>query len=214
MKRKVYDTSLIDSIRQRTALYDAYQAPKANIEEYFHTMENPSYEGAPDDYGVTDWVSNAFNDWNLKRNEAIRDSALGDYVMADQDYNTILNAKNYIQAVRNINAILPQLRQDPNNQDLKQQVKQLSDTILNNKEAYDNILNDKLNDSSLNTKLKTDFINGNWNSALSEIDRQTTEQIDKATGSYADPNTLYAKKSSALFQADVAQNTADEYNSK
>lgn len=214
MKRKVYDTSLIDSIRQRTALYDAYQAPKANIEEYFHTMENPSYEGAPDDYGVTDWVSNAFNDWNLKRNEAIRDSALGDYVMADQDYNTILNAKNYIQAVRNINAILPQLRQDPNNQDLKQQVKQLSDTILNNKEAYDNILNDKLNDSSLNTKLKTDFINGNWNSALSEIDRQTTEQIDKATGSYADPNTLYAKKSSALFQADVAQNTADEHNSK
>lgn len=214
MKRKVYDTSLIDSIRQRTALYDAYQAPKANIEEYFHTMENPSYEGAPDDYGVTDWVSNAFNDWNLKRNEAIRDSALGDYVMADQDYNTILNAKNYIQAVRNINAILPQLRQDPNNQDLKQQVKQLSDTILNNKQAYDNILNDKLNDSSLNTKLKTDFINGNWNSALSEIDRQTTEQIDKATGSYADPNTLYAKKSSALFQADVAQNTADEYNSK
>lgn len=214
MKRKVYDTSLIDSIRQRTALYDAYQAPKANIEEYFHTMENPSYEGAPDDYGVTDWVSNAFNDWNLKRNEAIRDSALGDYVMADQDYNTILNAKNYIQAVRNINTILPQLRQDPNNQDLKQQVKQLSDTILNNKEAYDNILNDKLNDSSLNTKLKTDFINGNWNSALSEIDRQTTEQIDKATGSYADPNTLYAKKSSALFQADVAQNTADEYNSK
>lgn len=214
MKRKVYDTSLIDSIRQRTALYDAYQAPKANIEEYFHTMENPSYEGAPDDYGVTDLVSNAFNDWNLKRNEAIRDSALGDYVMADQDYNTILNAKNYIQAVRNINAILPQLRQDPNNQDLKQQVKQLSDTILNNKEAYDNILNDKLNDSSLNTKLKTDFINGNWNSALSEIDRQTTEQIDKATGSYADPNTLYAKKSSALFQADVAQNTADEYNSK
>lgn len=214
MKRKVYDTSLIDSIRQRTALYDAYQAPKANIEEYFHTMENPSYEGAPDDYGVTDWVSNAFNDWNLKRNEAIRDSALGDYVMADQDYNTILNAKNYIQAVRNINAILPQLRQDPNNQDLKQQVKQLSDTILNNKEAYDNILNDKLNDSSLNTKLKTDFINGNWNSALSEIDRQTTEQIDKATRSYADPNTLYAKKSSALFQADVAQNTADEYNSK
>lgn len=214
MKRKVYDTSLIDSIRQRTALYDAYQAPKANIEEYFHTMENPSYEGAPDDYGVTDWVSNAFNDWNLKRNEAIRDSALGDYVMADQDYNTVLNAKNYIQAVRNINAILPQLRQDPNNQDLKQQVKQLSDTILNNKEAYDNILNDKLNDSSLNTKLKTDFINGNWNSALSEIDRQTTEQIDKATGSYADPNTLYAKKSSALFYADVAQNTADEYNSK
>lgn len=214
MKRKVYDTSLIDSIRQRTALYDAYQAPKANIEEYFHTMENPSYEGAPDDYGVTDWVSNAFNDWNLKRNEAIKGSALGDYVMADQDYNTILNAKNYIQAVRNINAILPQLRQDPNNQDLKQQVKQLSDTILNNKEAYDNILNDKLNDSSLNTKLKTDFINGNWNSALSEIDRQTTEQIDKATGSYADPNTLYAKKSSALFQADIAQNTADEYNSK
>lgn len=214
MKRKVYDTSLTDSIRQRTALYDAYQAPKANVEEYFHTMEHPRYEGAPDDFGVTDWVSNAFNDWNLKRNEVIRDSALGDYVMADQDYNTILNAKNYIQAVRDINTILPQLRQDPTNKDLKQQVKLLSDTILNNKEAYNNILNDKLNDSSLNTKLKTDFINGNWNSALSEIDRQTTEQIDKATGSYSDPNTLYARKSQALVQADIAQNNADEYNSK
>ena len=68
MKRKVYDTSLTDSIRQRTALYDAYQATKANVEEYFHTMENSRYEGAPDDFGVTDWVSNAFNDWNLKIN--------------------------------------------------------------------------------------------------------------------------------------------------
>lgn len=214
MKRKVYDTSLIDSIRQRTALYDAYQAPKANIEEYFHTMENPSYEGAPDDYGVTDWVSNAFNDWNLKRNEIIRDSALGDYTMADQDYNTILNAKNYIQAVRSVNAILPQLRQNPADTELRSQVKQLYDVILNSKEYYDNILNDKLNDSSLNTKLKTDFINGNWDSALSEIDRQTTEQIDKTTGSYADPNTLYAKKNMALFEASNAQTNADEYNSK
>lgn len=44
MKRKVYDTSLTDSIRQRTALYDAYEAPRVNVEEYFHTMENPSYE--------------------------------------------------------------------------------------------------------------------------------------------------------------------------
>lgn len=214
MKRKVYDTSLIDSIRQRTALYDAYQAPKANVSEYFHTMENPSYEGAPDDYGVTDLVSNAFNDLNLKRNEIIRDSALGDYTMADQDYNTILNAKNYIQAVRNVNAILPQLRQNPADTELRSQVKQLSDVILNSKEYYDNILNDKLNDSSLNTKLKTDFINGNWDSALSEIDRQTTEQIDKTTGSYADPNTLYAKKNMALFEASNAQTNADEYNSK
>ena len=81
-------------------------------------------------------------------------------------------------------------------------------------EYYDNILNDKLNDSSLNTKLKTDFINGNWDSALSEIDRQTTEQIDKTTGSYADPNTLYAKKNMALFEASNAQTNADEYNSK
>lgn len=214
MKRKVYDTSLIDSIRQRTALYDAYQAPKANVSEYFHTMENPSYEGAPDDYGVTDWVSNAFNDWNLKRNEVIRDSALGDYEMAEQDYNTILNAKDYIQAVRDVNTILPQLRQNPTDNELRSQVKQLSDIITNNKDSYDNIINDKLNDSSLNTKLKTDFLNGNWNSALSEIDRQTTEQIDKSTGSYADPNTLYARKNMALFEANNAQTKADEYNSK
>ena len=214
MKRKVYDTSLTDSIRQRTALYDAYEAPRANVEEYFHTMENPSYEGAPDDYGVTDWLSNAFNDWNLKRNEVIRDNALGDYTMAEQDYNTILNAKGYIQAVREINTILPQLEQDPSNEDLRQRVKELSDIVVNNKESYNNILDDKLNDSSLNTKLKTDLVNGKWDSALSEIDRQTTEQIDKSTGGYSDPNTLYAKKSAALFEASNAQNKADEYNSK
>lgn len=214
MKRKVYDTSLTDSIRQRTALYDAYEAPRANVEEYFHTMENPSYEGAPDDYGVTDWLSNAFNDWNLKRNEVIRDNALGDYTMAEQDYNTILNAKGYIQAVREINTILPQLEQDPSNEDLRQRVKELSDIVINNKESYNNILDDKLNDSSLNTKLKTDLVNGKWDSALSEIDRQTTEQIDKSTGGYSDPNTLYAKKSVALFEASNAQNKADEYNSK
>lgn len=214
MKRKVYDTSLTDSIRQRTALYDAYEAPRANVEEYFHTMENPSYEGAPDDYGVTDWLSNAFNDWNLKRNEVIRDNALGDYTMAEQDYNTILNAKGYIQAVREINTILPQLEQDPSNEDLRQRVKELSDIVINNKESYNNILDDKLNDSSLNTKLKTDLVNGKWDSALSEIDRQTTEQIDKSTGGYSDPNTLYAKKSAALFEASNAQNKADEYNSK
>lgn len=214
MKRKVYDTSLIDSIRQRTALYDAYQAPKANVEEYFHTMENPPYEGAPDDYGVTEQVSNAFNDWNLKRNEIIREEALGDYQMADQDYNVVLGARDYIQAVRQINAILPQLRQNPTNEELKQQINQLSNVINNTKDQYDAIINDKLNDTSLNTKLKTDFLSGNWNQALSEIQRQTTENIDRSTGGHADPNTLYAKKSMALFEASNAQNNADEYNSK
>ncbi len=84
-KKKVYDTSLIDGIRQRTAMYDAMIAPQINTEEYMHRMANPdaNYEEAPDNYGFTDWASNAFYDWNLTKAQTERDAKLGEYLMAD-----------------------------------------------------------------------------------------------------------------------------------
>ena len=54
-KQKVYDSSLINSVRQRQSLYDNYIQPKGNVvEEYIHEIQNPVSLDKPEDFGITD----------------------------------------------------------------------------------------------------------------------------------------------------------------
>ena len=213
-KKIVYDNSLIDRVRQANDAYRTYLAPQANAEEYMHQMKYPSQMDTPEDYGIAEHIGNAYSNWQLNRNQVIKDSALGDYIMDDDDYNTILGVRDYLQSVREINGILPALKEDPYNPELKKKVQNLSAVLNNSKSNYDKLLQDGLNDSDLNTKLKADIQEGKWDSAMSEIERQTVEQIDSKTGGYADPTTLFARKRSALFNAQTAQINIDEADSK
>lgn len=213
-KKIVYDNSLIDRVRQANDAYRTYLAPQANVEEYMHQMEYPSYMDTPEDYGIAEHIGNAYANWQLNRNQVIKDSALGDYVMDDDDYNTVLGVRDYLQSVREINGVLPALKENPNDPELQKKVQNLSAVLNNSKGNYDKLLSDGLNDSSLNTILKADVQSGKWDSAMSEIERQTVEQINSKTGGYSDPTTLYSRKSNALFNAQIAQSNIDEADSK
>nr|DAO43147.1 MAG TPA: hypothetical protein [Caudoviricetes sp.] len=101
-KQKLYDNTLVDRVRQRREDYSNYLSPKVDIDQYIHAMSNPSQLDTPDSWSAKDWVSNAFYDWNLTRNQTNKDTALGDYVYLQEDYDTLVGAKEYLNAINEI----------------------------------------------------------------------------------------------------------------
>jgi hypothetical protein len=102
-KQKIYDPSLINSVRQRSRDYSNYLSPKADSDSYVHTMSNiPTQDSAPDSFGASDYLSNAFYDWNLTRNETNKDIALGEYVLLQKDYDILTGAQQYLEGIKNI----------------------------------------------------------------------------------------------------------------
>ena len=213
-KKKVYDTSLIDSIRQRTAMYDAMIAPQINTEEYMHRMANPdaNYEEAPDNYGFTDWASNAFYDWNLMKAQTERDAKLGEYVMADQDYNTLISLKDYINSSKAVIELSRQLSQDPTNEQLKQQLQEASLMQVNNKSAYDTAISGKFNNNYLNSYITGSLKQGNLDNTLIEIDKEINP-ITRPDGSIQDDN-IYNKRIVSLRDAEIQSDKAKRFDEK
>lgn len=213
-KKKVYDTSLIDGIRQRTAMYDAMIAPQINTEEYIHRMANPdaNYEEAPDNYGFTDWASNAFYDWNLTKAQIERDAKLGEYVMADQDYNTLISLKDYINSSKAVIELSRQLSQDPTNEQLKQQLQEASLMQVNNKSAYDTAISGKFNNNYLNSYITGSLKQGNLDNTLIEIDKEINP-ITRPDGSMQDDN-IYNKRIVSLRDAEIQSDKAKRFDEK
>lgn len=213
-KKKVYDTSLIDGIRQRTAMYDAMIAPQINTEEYMHRMANPdaNYEEAPDNYGFTDWASNAFYDWNLTKAQTERDAKLGEYVMADQDYNTLISLKDYINSSRAVIELSRQLSQDPTNEQIKQQLQEASLMQVNNKSAYDTAVSGKFNNNYLNSYITGSLKQGNLDNALIEIDKEINP-ITRPDGSMEDDN-IYNKRIVSLRDAEIQSDKVKRFDEK
>ena len=213
-KKKVYDTSLIDSIRQRTAMYDAMIAPQINTEEYMHRMANPdaNYEEAPDNYGFTDWASNAFYDWNLTKAQTERDAKLGEYIMADQDYNTLISLKDYINSSKAVIELSRQLSQDPTNEQLKQQLQEASLMQVNNKSAYDTAISGKFNNNYLNSYITGSLKQGNLDNTLIEIDKEINP-ITRPDGSMQDDN-IYNKRIVSLRDAEIQSDKAKRFDEK
>ena len=213
-KKKVYDTSLIDGIRQRTAMYDAMIAPQINTEEYIHRMANPdaNYEEAPDNYGFTDWASNAFYDWNLTKAQIERDAKLGEYIMADQDYNTLISLKDYINSSKAVIELSRQLSQDPTNEQLKQQLQEASLMQVNNKSAYDTAISGKFNNNYLNSYITGSLKQGNLDNTLIEIDKEINP-ITRPDGSMQDDN-IYNKRIVSLRDAEIQSDKAKRFDEK
>lgn len=213
-KKKVYDTSLIDGIRQRTAMYDAMIAPQINTEEYMRRMANPdaNYEEAPDNYGFTDWASNAFYDWNLTKAQTERDAKLGEYIMADQDYNTLISLKDYINSSKAVIELSRQLSQDPTNEQLKQQLQEASLMQVNNKSAYDTAISGKFNNNYLNSYITGSLKQGNLDNTLIEIDKEINP-ITRPDGSMQDDN-IYNKRIVSLRDAEIQSDKAKRFDEK
>lgn len=139
MKREtIHDRTLVNSIRRRQQMYDAYVAPKFDLDRYQLEMENP--EGqiyAPEDYNVLDYVSDAFSKWQENRNSIEREKALGDYVMEEDEYNNLLSVKQFLDDQKAYGELSRQVEQDPKLYDeVKDQMSELSSRLTNNAGVY------------------------------------------------------------------------------
>ena len=215
-KKKVYDTSLIDGIRQRTAMYDAMIAPQVSTGEYIHAMANPdaTYDEAPDNYGITDWASNAFYDWNLTKAQTERDAQLGEYVMADQDYKTLVSLKDYINSSRKVIELSKQLSQDPTNEDLRAQLQEASAIQIQNKPAYDTALAGKFNNGHLNTYITGSIKQGKLDNTLTEIENEINPIIRPGQQDVTTDDNIYNKRIVALRNAEIQSDKVKQFDEK
>lgn len=193
-----YNIDTLNSIRQRNNMYNQYAAPQLDAQAYVNTMVTAPQNIRPNNYGADEYLSSAYYTWQRNRQESIMNGAYGDYTMLDQDAQTLQNLLEYLNTdINNVS--------DLNN---------LSKEIV---AALNTVMNDHMNDGSLNNRIKSYLQSNRYDLAISEINRQLDESsnaIDPNTGAWKDDSTLAARKSSALFKADVARQELEEYESK
>lgn len=139
MKREtIYDRSLVDGIRRRQQMYDAYVAPKFDLDTYQLEMENPGGQiYAPEGYNVLDYVSDAFSKWQESRNSIEQEKALGDYVMEEDEYNNLLSVKQFLDDQKAYRELSQQVEQNPKlYEDVKDQMSELSSRLTDNAGTY------------------------------------------------------------------------------
>ena len=200
-KNTVVDNSIVDSIRRRNDLYNQYASPQWDYSIYTNSISNIPQDAAPDEYGIGDYFSSAYYTWQRNRQESIMNGAYGDYTMLDQDTRTLNNLLEYLNTPVNTVEDLDKLNS------ISQEAR----------DAYSTIMNNQMNDSSLNNRIKSYIQSNRYDLAISEINHQLDESsnaIDFNTGAWKDSNTLVARKSAALFKADVARQELDKYDTK
>ena len=200
-KKTIIDSSLVDSIRQRNDLYNQYIASQWDYNTYKNAISNIPEDAAPDEYGIGDYFSSAYYTWQRNRQESIMNGAYGDYTMLDQDAQTLNNLLEYLNTP--VNTI--------------EDLDKLNSISQEARDAYSTIMNNQMNDGSLNNRIKSYIQSNRYDLAISEINHQLDESsnaVDFNTGAWKDDSTLAARKSAAIFKADVARQELDEYNTK
>lgn len=193
-----YNIDTLNSIRQRNNMYNQYAAPQLDAQAYVNTMVTAPQNIRPNNYGADEYLSSAYYTWQRNRQESIMNGAYGDYTMLDQDAQTLQNLLEYLNT-------------DINN------ISDLNNLSKETVAALNTVMNDHMNDGSLNNRIKSYLQSNRYDLAISEINRQLDESsnaIDPNTGAWKDDSTLAARKSSALFKADVARQELDEYDAK
>lgn len=217
-KKKIPDYTLVNNFELTNNSAKQLFSPKVDIDTYLNVMNNPPHNEAPGDFN---WFSNAYYDWNLSKNEVDRDTELGDYIMANEDYRTLLQLKEYLQATQELEYIQRELQQNPNNQELLTKFTQLTNTISTNEEAYIKASNGDLNTESVGEdlyfRLQKGKESGDYSSALSVIDFET--QIYLKPGqtnleSSSQDNNIYNRRIISLENAKRYNDRVVEYESK
>lgn len=200
-KKKIPDYTLVDSFETNNNRAKAMFSPKVDTDAYLNVVHNPPYEGAPNNFN---WFSNAFYDWNLTRNQTNKDTALGEYVYLQEDYETLEGAKQYLQA---INDIL-NLQEDNNTDEQKEQhINQLNGIIEQTKPSYDKLLNKEFNNNSIKA-----FILPERLTTLGP--QQQIDIIDKLLTGTLQEGGVIARRNEALEQAKKYQRFAEYWESK
>ena len=115
-KQKIYDTSMVNRMQNNIDIYNNYLSPAVDVDKYMHSMQNPTVDIVPDSYSA--WNS-AFASWNKNRNEVNKDSSLGDYILAEEEFTSLSNARQYLQDKEELNDILSNLDSEQIDDDTK-----------------------------------------------------------------------------------------------
>ena len=202
-KQKVYDSSLIDSVRKKSRDYKRYISPRADLDAYVHYAANQDADlklNKPDSYNAWTHSRNMFYDWQSDRTATEKDAALGEYKYVQQDLNTIEGARDYIQAIRDITQYENAINQHPE---------------LSKDEQTFAVLNELRNIALKNKKAYEDLIKGDIKSKGAE-DLMASSNVDYSTGQhkgvmYASA-PLYSSASSVGLHENYRKQFDTQYN--
>lgn len=149
-KKKVLDTSLIDNIRGVNKQFSEYLAPQADVRSYLLEAENPQYLSKPDDYGFTDYVSDAYSSWDLMRNQTNYSTRMGEFQLEQSDILAMDEAEQYLN---NISVILAS--QNSNDPQVVEQGKVAARQNATLRQSYDKVREQFGLDGDLSNQINT-----------------------------------------------------------
>lgn len=210
-KKKIPDYTFVDNFQRENNRAKQLFSPKVNTDAYLNVMQNTPYEGAPDNFN---WFSNAFYDWNLTRNQTNKDTALGDYVYLQEDYDTLSNSKEYIKAIQEIVGLEEELKNNPNER-TRQLLQQANTKAESTAESYIRLQSGDFNNNSVKEYT-------NWNKISNLPIQLQLEVIDKILGTEdgkdqfgrLDDQTVTGKRAEAIERYKKYQNFSEYWENK
>lgn len=188
----------LEDIDRRQAMYNNYATPQVNPWEYVNYLKYAPKHNAPDNYGAAEHLRSAYYTWDRNMHESEMNTAYGDFMLLSQDEQTLQDLRNYLQATANINTI--------------EDVDANAEAINKYAEGYNTVVNGRMNDRKLNSKINALLVNKQYDKAIAEIDRQLAYAPEGED--YEDPYTLQATKQLRLFEAQVAKEQLDKADAK
>lgn len=94
------NTSVLDQAKSKIQLFKTLNNPSFDSQEVLHDLQHPGFMSTPNEYGFTDWVRDAWTDWNIMRNETNYSSELGKYQLDQVKVNELDNAEDYLRLVQ------------------------------------------------------------------------------------------------------------------
>lgn len=94
------NTSVLDQAKSKIQLFKTLNNPSFDSQGVLHDLQHPGFMSTPDEYGFTDWIRDAWTDWNIMRNETNYSSELGKYQLDQVKVNELDNAEDYLRLVQ------------------------------------------------------------------------------------------------------------------
>lgn len=96
---KYSNTSVLDQAKSKIQLFKTLNNPSFDSQGMLHDTQHPGFMSTPDEYGFTDWVRDAWTDWNIMRNETNYSSELGDYQLDQVKIDELDNVEDYLRLI-------------------------------------------------------------------------------------------------------------------
>ena len=194
------DIETLNQVKQRNQLYNMYSAPQMDANRYIDYMVTQPMSDRPDNYGIDDWFSSAYYTWDRNMHESQMNTAYGDYIMMEQDEQTLRSLRDWLTATNNIGT--------------QNDTEQNREVLKANESAFNTVSAGHMNDSKLNDRLVNLIRQGKYDKAITEIDKELFMPEGHDYTNYENLNNLAIRKQMALEQAETAKMELDKSDAK